>query len=399
MNLRRFTRTGLILHITCADKEALIKALTHKMIRLTDIKNIDDLTFRVTVNRSDLANVQKIAEKNGASIKIFSKVGFLWSIMAILNRPVLVIFLLAVIAASSFISSRILFISVEGNSYISEKYILEAAESCGLQFGTIRRNVRSEVIKNALLERVPQLQWVGVNTKGCVATISVREKTEIETESLVSKEVCSIVAIRDGIIQQCTVYQGNALCTVGQAVKAGQILVSAYTGSDKITKATRADAEIYAVTNRNLNICSIKPTAQRGKLLKIKSNYALRIGKNTIKLYKDSGNLGAICAKIYSEKSLKLPGGFYLPVAIVKETDYVYDDAELFAGNTEDGNWIEDWGNHYLQSVMIAGKRLSSQTTLDSTEDCYTLYGAYTCLEMIGQIKYEQTILEDVRND
>ena len=48
---------------------------------------------------------------------------------------------------------------------------------------------------------------------------------------------------------------------------------------------------------------------------------------------------------------------------------------------------------------MIAGKRLSSQTTLDSTEDCYTLYGAYTCLEMIGQIKYEQTILEDVRND
>ncbi len=399
MNLRRFTRASLIIQITCADKEGLLSALTHKKIRLFDIRNIDDLTFQVTVHNTDIVNIHKIAEKYGASVKICRKIGIVWPLMTILNRPVLVAFFLIMIIFSSFISSRILFITVVGNKDVSEKRILEAAESCGLQFGAIRRDVRSEVIKNSLLEKVPQLKWVGVNTKGCVATISVREKTEVETERSGGREVCSIIAMRDGIIQQCTVYQGNALCTVGQAVKAGQILVSGYTGSDKIVKATRADAEIRAITHRKLSIYSPKPAALRGELLKIKSNYALKIGKNTIKINKDSGNLGAICAKIYSEKYLHLPGGFYLPIAIVKETSYIYNNAELSAGNTEDGSWISDWGNDYLQSVMIAGKTLSSQVALEVSESCYTLNGAYTCLEMIGQIKYEQTILKDVKND
>lgn len=399
MNWRRFTRTDLILKITCADKAVLFRAFLHKKIRLFDIVNIDDLTFQFTVAHSDYATVLSIAEKNGATVEIRGKLGTIWKLVSIFNRPILVLFFIELIIFSVFISSRILFITVEGNVNISDKYILEAAESSGLQFGTVRRDIRSEIIKNALLEKVPQLQWVGVNTKGCVATISVREKTEVETDVSGGKEVCSIVAMRDGIIQQCTVYRGNAMCTVGQAVKAGQILVSGYSGTENIIKATRADAEISALTYRKLNIYSPRATLERGEVIGIKTHYKLKIGKNTIKLNKDSGNLGATCAKMYSEEYLRLPGGFNLPVAIVKEIYYVYDDADLSTGITEDRNWLVDWAESYLQSVMIGGETVSSQITLDSDGDCNTLNGAYTCIEMIGQIKYEQTILRDVDDD
>ena len=40
--------------------------------------------------------------------------------------------------------------------------------------------IRSEKVKNSLLQRIPQLQWAGINTDGCVAVISVREKTAIK---------------------------------------------------------------------------------------------------------------------------------------------------------------------------------------------------------------------------
>ena len=399
MNRKWLWQANLILKITCADKEHLLKTFNNRNISLYDIRNVDNLTFLTTVTCTDYAALCQIAEKCGASVKIHKKSGAIWPVISILNRPVLIIFFMVLILSSWIISNRILFITVEGNTEIAEKYILETAENCGLRFGAIRRNIRSEAIKNSLLEKVPQLQWVGVNTKGCVATISVREKTEIKTNDGNNKMVCSIIALRDGIIQQCTVYRGNALCKVGQAVKAGQILVSGYVASENTVNATCADGEISAITYRKISIHSPKPTVVRGEIMNIKTNYTLKIGKNAIKLWKDSGNLGVTCGKIYSEKYLYLPGGFRLPVSIIKETNYIYDHADSSDDNAEDAYWLEEWAKSYLRSVMIAGKILSSQTTIKSNSDSNTLSGAYTCLEMIGQIKYEQTMLRDVNND
>ena len=67
--------------------------------------------------------------------------------------------------------TRVLFMRVEGNESIPENLILEAAEDCGIRFGASRSAVRSEKVKNGILSRISELQWVGVNTKGCIAVI------------------------------------------------------------------------------------------------------------------------------------------------------------------------------------------------------------------------------------
>ena len=91
-----------------------------------------------------------------------------------LFRPVLLAGLGILFLLAMYLPSRVLFIRVEGNMQIPDRQILAAAEECGIRFGASRREVRSEKVKNALLSSVPQLQWAGVNTAGCVATISVR---------------------------------------------------------------------------------------------------------------------------------------------------------------------------------------------------------------------------------
>jgi len=390
MSKLQFTFGRLILELTSADCVALLNAC--KQIKLQDVIYCDDLTLRVTVNQFEYKKLLEIAEKQGASVKVLRKTGIYWTCLSLLKRPVLLTFISFILALGLFLPSRILFITVEGNSTIPSKEILEAAADCGIAFGATRRQVRSEKMKNALLHKIPQLQWAGINTAGCTAVISVKEKTTQQDKTEPWKYVSSIVASRDGIIQSCTVYQGNPLCAVGQAVKAGQTLVSGYQDCGIVIKATQANAEIKALTFRELELISPLPTTIRGEKRVEKTNYSLRIGKKLIKFYKDSGNLDTTCGKIYLENYVQLPGGFELPIAIVRET-YVYCAEAQDIQTTQDGaDWLAEFAASYLQSTMIAGEILSAQTDSESTEGAYLLRGMYACMEMIGQIKYEQMI-------
>ena len=389
----------LELKITCADSVTMLNRLLQAQISLADVVHCSDLELQMTVNRGDYPVVLDLAEKSGASVKILRQTGMvLWG-KALVHRPVLVGALLLFLFCSLFVPTRIFFISVEGNQTIPARQILETASECGIRFGAVGRQVRSEIMKNALLEKIPQLQWAGINTSGCTAVISVREKTTTDNSNDTQKQVCSIVASRDGIIQDCTVYSGNPLCVVGQAVKAGQTLVSGYIDCGIVTRATRADAEIKALTYRQLTTVTPAPIAYRAEVQDVKSRFSIRFGKKLIKFYKDSGNSNAVCGKIYLEEYVHLPGGFRLPVSIIKETLISYEESDSVPQTADDLQWLAESANAYLLSVMPGGQVISEQNRLDVGNDVAYLYGQYACMEMIGQVKFEQTMLKDEIND
>ncbi len=380
------------LEITSADVVGLLNALNREKISIISLNYESDLVITVELLRIYYKKLRIIAEKHGANVKILKKNGLYWTALALIKRPVLLIFAVSLLLLSTFLSSRVLFVRVEGNETIPSNLILESAAECGIWFGTIRRQVRSELVKNALLEKIPQLQWAGVNTQGCTAVISVREKTISDQESTPKNEICSIVAVRDGIIQDCTVYKGNPLCTVGQAVKAGQTLVSGYLDCGIVTKTTKADAEIKALTFRELTFVTPVATSIKGRVVRQKNEYAILLGKKLIKLTKDSGNLDVTCAKIYKENYLQLPAGFTLPIALVKQTSFYYEENMDTTISVDMEQWLSTFAQAYLQRNMITGEIISAQTKFTQSLDVCRLSGKYACVEMIGQIKYEQMI-------
>ena len=134
-----------------------------------------------------------------------------------------------------------------------------------------------------MLQRIPQLNWVGITTKGCVATIRVIEALQSEGEPA-DAPVSSIVAKSDGIIDEITVLQGVAMCQSGQAVHKGQLLISGYQDLGLMIKATQAKGEVYAQTIRQVNAifptqCSLKVNPQANSV-----RYYLQIGKNILNL-------------------------------------------------------------------------------------------------------------------
>jgi similar to stage IV sporulation protein len=293
-----------------------------------------------------------------------------------------------------YLPTRVLFVKVEGNINIPDRLIISEAEQCGIGFGASRRHVRSEKMKNALLSAIPQLQWAGVNTTGCVAIISVKERSETDQVKQ-DYGVNSIIAARDGVIRDIIVTRGNALCKTGQAVKQGQVLVSGYTDCGIFIKAEPAEAEIFAQTLRNLDVVSPHYFAKRTNEMGVTKRYSVRIGKNIINFCKDSGISDAEYVKMYKEKILTLPGGFQLPVALIIEQNVRYDYVQMPAPADDGTAWLTQKADKYLRNQMIAGSILDSNVFVEQLDDVYHLSGNYSCLESIGQVRGEENIQND----
>jgi len=388
----RYSVSGMVcVRVECADLPSLFHELGRESIPVHDLRYINALEVTFRIRAKYYKRVALIVKKKGASVRIETRSGLYWYFNNIVRRPVLVVGIALVLFLSYYVPGKILFITVEGNKEIPGRYILECAGECGLSIGADRSQMRSEKIKNRILERIPQLQWIGVNTFGCVAVISVRERdTEVEQEDKYA--VSSIVARRDGVIVSCTGTKGNVLCKPGQAVKQGDVLISGYTDCGISIRAEQAQGDIYAQTMHTLTVFAPASDIQKGSVTHTEERYSVLIGKKRINFYKDSGILPQGCDMIYEEYYAMLPGGFQLPVAIVKETWYTYENTVVPTSKEMMQNQSQVYAQNYLRAQMIGGQILDSEVSSNTQQDVYILHGKYTCLEMIGLTRREEIL-------
>ena len=391
MDLWKSLEGMLCVELTSAVPTDMLTAVNHQGIMLYHVTYLSDLSILANIRRADYKSLALFLEKRGESLKVRSRKGIYWTLKLLLHRPVLLIGILLYLLLAVFLPTRVLFMEVEGNRAVSTQRILEKAEVCGIYFGASRRDVRSEKVKNSLLAAIPELQWAGVNTVGCTAVISVKERTNTDREESAGG-VTSIVASRDGVICYSAVTQGNLVCKVGQAVKKGQVLVSGYTDCGLTIQATRAEAEIFAKTLRSVSAITPINMPAHGEILKVDSQYSLIIGKKLIKLSQDSGISPGRCVRMYKRYTLALPGGFELPVSLIKE-EQVYFACNLSVDATDcNYSWMDGYLDDYLKSQMVAGQILKSGLSSELQDDIYKLSGEYSCVEMIGEIRKEEII-------
>ena len=383
--------TGMVkIEIVSADLIGLLSALQKENIAVYQWSAADDLTAVFSIRRGHLKRVKFIAEGRGEHLRVQGRSGLYWVLKQLSKRKALIIGLTLILALQIFVSSRVLFIEIEGNGDIPAAMILECAEKCGIRFGASRSEVRSERMKNTLLSAMPDLQWAGINTAGCTAVISVRVRNQ---QVLPEKEngVNCMIAIRDGVILSCTATSGNLLCTPGQEVKAGDKLISGYTDCGLSIRANSASGEVFAKTQRNISVITPAEFQQKGEIKAVVRNFSLIIGKKQINFCKDSGISDTSCDKMYVQKYLTLPGGFVLPISVVTETVIYYETSALtMAAELLQAQGIA-FAQEYLLSQMIAGEILEGSCEMASGDITQLSYQC-TCTEMIGRIQKEEII-------
>lgn len=376
------------LEVTSSDLAGRLRHINELGIPVSGVCQKDQLTASFTLRRSDYGAVEAYLRKKGDEVRLISAHGPGYLLLQVGKKPILTAAVICLFFLTLWIPTRVLFVKVEGNETTSSHEVRQCAEAAGVYFGARIKQVRSERVKNKLLSEIPRLQWVGVNTRGCVATIHVVEREEAQQEK--EDQIASVVSSADALVTDLTVTRGNALCKPGDIVRQGQVLISGYTDCGIKIQAANAQGEVFGQTVYRRQLIFPSKYLQKGRTLKISRNLFLLIGKKEIKIFKDSGISGGVCDKMYASYYLTLPGGFQLPFGVAVETCVYRETAPVTIPQEEVQAYMERSAQLFLTACMISGQVLSSQQTIQAREDCYCLTGRYLCREMIGRIQYEK---------
>lgn len=143
--IRGWTR----LRLTSADCVSRLQTISRE-IRIENIAFSDLLEAEFDVLQAD---VKRIRIRDTEKLEIVISGGFPRYLDGLRRWWILAAVVVLLGALTVFLPGRILFLQVEGNGAVPGKLILEHAAECGVHFGASTRKLRSEQVKNHLLDR------------------------------------------------------------------------------------------------------------------------------------------------------------------------------------------------------------------------------------------------------
>lgn len=386
------------MELVSADPAAALTYYAAHRIRFQEPRTTAPLTIHMTMDLRAWKRMEPLAQQRGDRCTVLNKTGFQVTLRRVRRRWPFFAGMLLLLTAALYAPTRIWFVQVEGNETVPGREILAAAEDCGVHFWARSKDIRSEKVKNQLLNLVPELEWAGINFSGGIATVSVRERMTGE-EVRDRSAVTNVVAARDGIIISMSVLGGEAVCQVGQAVREGEMLVSGCIECPSHTQYTHADAEIYALTQREVAAVYPAQWTKKAYTGKVKRSYSLLIGKKRINLFGNSGISDGSCDKMTEIKTLRLPGGFSLPVSLVVETVQLYEEAPWEAPEETAQEALSAYAKAAVSHDMIAGEVLQELPSFSQEQGVFRVDVTYACREMIARQRVIDLFEGEVTND
>lgn len=378
------------LRIISADIAGAIQCLTDRGFILKNIVHESDLSIIISVTEHDMMTLIDIINNRGERAEIVKRYRNVKIIPLLKSRWICAFGFLILIILTIMLPTRVLFFEVKGNHNISDRMIFEAAEKSGITFGIKRTNIKSEASKNALLNQIPELEWVGITTSGCVATIDVKERvTDISNDD--ARTISNIISLSDGVVESVTVTKGIPLCKPGQAVHTGQVLISGYENCGLLIRGMDVEGEIFAKT---IHIKSaVSPAINNMRVHKKEENkkFSIQIGKKLINFHNSSGISPTGCVKMYEKKYLMLPGGFQLPVAWICQSVSSYD-LEIDQCDLEEYDWLKSYLEQTLLQSLKAGQIIRKDITAKLQNNVCVVYGLFACREEIGYKMIEENL-------
>ena len=396
MSLPSYLRGRVRVACVCADPAGALTAWAAAGLRFREPCMKESLTLETELDRRDLPKLLALSERRGDQVRVLGRRGLLWDGMAFLRRPGLVLGLILILIMTTVLPERVWFLKFQGNITLSQAQLTAAAQACGLSFFARVPEIKSEEFKNKLVNLLPEVGWAGVEFRGGIAIVTIREQ-EVPPKIRDRQTAANLVAVRDGIVTSMEVTGGQALCRVGQGVLEGELLVSGLIDCETHTQVTQADGEIYALTQRELRAVSPGIWMEKGENRGSWRACFLILGKSRIKICGKSGILPGTYDKIETVKMLTLPGGYTLPIGIAWERGTQRQQEAREQEPPEEA--LRAFGRAYTSDQMLAGRILEAKETLSREGEWYVLESVYTCNEMIARQRAVELIEGDAKDD
>ena len=374
------------LRVTCSYPERVLNLLGSRGVVFWGLRWQSEICFRLWLLLPQVETLQEIGAVAGAEVTVLRRRGapVLWERFR--TRYVLLAgfaaFWLLLFGGNLFIWE----FRVSGNETVPTETVLRALENYGITIGSPGLHIDQEDMRNHVLLALPEVSWLAVNVRGCVAHVQVVERHR-PPEAADRSVVTNIVARRSGLITKVEALEGQAMVLPGATVTEGQLLISGVSETEHIgARFVHSMGAVWARTWYELSVNVPLLVTQPAAGSRSHSRWALDIGKHRIKFYGKGSITGVDCDKITYYKPFTLPGGLRLPLTLVQERITAWEGAA--AERTEQSARQE--GEQQLLALLSA--RLPEGSTVTDTRfaavrqgDRLTVVLKAECLEQIGQ--------------
>ncbi len=367
--------------------EQVLNVLTKKEVSFRRLQRIDEQNVCVTIYERDYEMLSAICSRYSMQVKLVKhhSVGVLtnryrrrWGLLC-----GVVIGGILLLGINCFVWD----VQVTGcDVKTSEGEILRQFEELGFGIGSFRFGWDLTDLENKFMMQNKEVIWVSVNLQFTTAQIELQERSVKEEKVYDMNTPCDIYAARDGQIVSMMVSSGTPLVQEGDAVRAGEKLVSReYISKYGETIIVRSIATVTAKTTRvllseqPLRRMRHQPTGQS------KTFFDLQLFNFKIPLYfKENISYNNYD---YTEKRtvLRLGKHLALPFSIItrKYTEVTYETENVSVGEARLAATIalEQMEKAQLFETEILDKKIEETIA----EDGLVLTATYRCLEDIAQ--------------
>ena len=362
--------------------ERFINTCISKNIFLWGIKRTKSTILFANIGAGDFKQAAKIAKKHGCRIKIKSKSGLPFIVKKYKKRKIFFILLFLVIIGIYTLSKFVWNIEITGNTKVDSNEILSALEEDGLKVGVLKSKVNTDEIINKIRYQREDIAWIGIELDGTNAIVKVVE-ADSKPEIIDENDYCNIIATKDAVIEKISAQNGTLMVKEGDTVKKGDVLIAGwiegkYTGKNYVNANGEVKAKVTYLQSEKIEKKEIK----REQTGKNENKYAIKFNNFKINLYKTLSKY-EIYDTMYTNKKIKLFSNFYLPIEVIKYTNYEVTETEISYGKEEAKLEGQRRAEEKLNE-LIEGEISKKDVNITEYETYYDVKVTYEVIEQIG---------------
>ena len=277
-------------------------------------------------------------------------------------------------------------VRIEGSESGCEDKVIAELADCGLCVGARWRKIDKNKVEINLLSVSDSVSWININRRGCVAYVTVADKTTYEEQEK-NDGYASVISAVDCIIEEITVERGVAMVKVGDSVKKGQVLISGVIPTELGGGCCYAEGNVVGRFSDYVSVkISEKTTEKVYGRMSIESCYVEFFGFS-INIFKKYGNLSSKCDIIEKKENLKLFCGKKLPISVTKSYVMPYYERQRTLSCDEMTKSATRLLNDEIAFRTKERDIIRIKTEGDFTDFGYVMSAALVCRGNVGQIR------------
>ncbi|KEO83806.1 sporulation protein YqfD [Tumebacillus flagellatus] len=223
----------------------MLNRATQSGIELWEIRQTKGNTYRLRMHRDDVKRLRSILRETGSRIHFERKLGIPFLAWRAWRRKFFLAGALTFLVAFYVITSMIWNIEVTGDlKRVSPETVEEVAKEVGIYKGAWKGKLPdTDILQAQLLDKLPQLAWVGVQVQGTKVTIQAVDKIPGTTPQPTNPQ--NVVSSKKATIREIFVHKGKAAVVRGQVVQVGQVLINGSLGNKSVHASGIVKAETW----------------------------------------------------------------------------------------------------------------------------------------------------------